>query len=93
MAKKFIKKNKVIFCAKIIKVNGDLISKRSSKKIKIYNFPQANSLKFKLIYIKVTYKQGIYNDGEYTYKQKNDLFIAWRSFTEENFIKGVINYY
>lgn len=78
MAKKFIKKNKVIFCAKIIKVNGDLISRRSPKKMKIYHFLQANSASFISIYIRVTYKQGFYNDVKYVFNQKEVLINAWK---------------
>lgn len=64
MSKRYIEKNGLVFYYKNYKKNDwKVISRRSSKKIKIYNFPQANSARFKSIYIRVTYKRGIYNDG------------------------------
>jgi hypothetical protein len=89
---KRVKQKGLSFYVKIKKLNGEVISKQSGAKKTIWNLFEPQILGFKWIYIRVTYKPGFYNDGKYTFDQKHELLNAWRSFTEEDLIRDVINY-
>jgi hypothetical protein len=93
MTKRFTRKTGLSFFVKIKKLDGRVVSRRSPAKRKVYNFLQAGSAKFKWIYLKVTYKPGLANEGKYSFDQKHELLNAWQCFTEENLIKDVITNY
>jgi len=93
-----LKKRKTItgaglsFFCRIKLINGEVVSRRSPIKLKVFNFIQARKTKFKTIYLLVTYKKGIYNDGFYRQNQYDEFLKAWQSFTEENLIKDALTY-
>ena len=93
MIKKFTRKTGLSFYTKIKLLDGKVISRRSPKKTMIYNFLKANKNQFKWVYIKVTYKPKIYNDGKYKTGEWEELMRAWKTFTEESFIREVIAEY
>lgn len=88
--KKRIKQKGLSFYLKIKLLDGKVISRRSPIKRKILLFSKAGINEFKWIYLRVTYKPSIYNDGKYyTYE---DFLNAWKSFTAEKLINEAINY-
>ena len=87
-----ITKKKLSFYVKIKKINGEVISRRSPYKTRVLNFIKATSFKFQWIYLLVTYKRGLFNDGKYYQNQKNELMNAWQSFTDEDLIRDVLSY-
>lgn len=91
--KRYLRRAGLRFYAKIKLLDGKVLTLHSCKKMRVSSFVQANSAEFKYIYIKVTYKEGIYNDGKYYTHQLNELWNAWKCFTEETFIKEVLNDY
>ena len=91
--KKATRKNGLSFYVKIKLLDGKVISRRSPIKRKVLNFLQANGTEFKWVYLLVTYKPGFYNDGKYKMDQVDELWKAWRAFTEESLIKEVIEEY
>jgi len=91
--RKAVRKKELSFYVKIKKLNGKVISRRSPIKRKVFNFLQAGISEFKSIYLCVTYKRGFRNEGKYTFDQKHELLNAWRSFTEEDLIRDIIENY
>ena len=92
MRAKKIRQKGLSFFIKIKKLDGGVISRRSSIKKKIFNYFQANRNEFKWIYLCVTYKPGFINEGKYHPNEEHEFLNAWRSFTEEDLIKDALAY-
>jgi hypothetical protein len=92
MRTKKIRQKGLSFSVKIKKLDGKVISRRSSIKMKVFNFLKAGGNEFKWIYLCVTYKPGIYNEGKYYPKDKHEILNAWQSFTEEDLIMEALTY-
>lgn len=91
--KRFTRKKGLSFYVSIKKLNGKVIKRQSPIKMKVFYFLQANSEKYARIFIRITYKPGLVNEGEYTFDQKNEMINAWQSFTDEDLIKDAITNY
>jgi hypothetical protein len=61
--------------------------------MKIFNFLRLAGEPFKYIYIRVTYKPMVINEGRYTQKDMKELWNAWRCFTDEELIEDIIKNY
>ena len=89
---KFLRKLGLSFYAKIEDSNGLVTIRLSSIKRKIFNFLTKAPVRFKSIYLRVTYKPGIINEGKYKSDQIDEMWNAWRSFTDEGLIKDALTY-
>lgn len=92
MRAKKIRQKGLSFFVKIKKLDGKVISRRSPQKKKISIFLEANRNEYAWIYILVTYKPGIFNEGKYYPQDDHEVMNAWRSFTEEDLIKEALAY-
>ena len=90
--RKLTKLNGLVFSAKIKYLDGKVTNRRSHSKRKIYNFLPKDPTGINWIYINVTYKPGIYNDGKYLSNQLDEMMNAWLIFTEEDLIKDALTY-
>jgi hypothetical protein len=90
MKNRFTKSSELRFYAKVKKLDGTIKIKVSPRKAKIALFLNRHSDKFKYIYLRVTYKKGITNEGKYfNYPEVKN---AWLAFTDEDLIKEALNY-
>jgi len=92
MKTKKIRQNGLSFYVKIKFLDGKVISRRSPIKMRVWNFLQASLNEFKSIYLCITYKKGIINEGKYKFEEKHELINAWKSFTEEDLIREALTY-
>jgi len=90
--RKTITQKGLTFSVKIKKTNGEVVSRRSPIKRKVFNFLQAGRMEYVWIYLLVAYKKGVYNDGKYYQKYDAELIKAWQAFTEENLINDALTY-
>ena len=90
--KRFARQKGLSFYVVIKKPNGKVLSRLSPQKSKVSRFLQANWENYAQIYLKVTYKPGIINEGVYLPKDKHEVMNAWNSFTSEDLIKDALTY-
>jgi hypothetical protein len=79
------------FDVKITKPNGEVVRRYSNYKLRTLSFSKANYSKGDRISLKVTYKEGFTNEGNY--HDWPEFYRAWQAFTEKDLITDVIKHY
>ena len=90
---KFHRAKGLSFYAKIKYLDGRVSIRLSPLKKKIFHFLPNEPVGIKWIYIRVTYKPRVINEGKYYAKDIDEMWKAWSCFTEEDYIKEVIANY
>lgn len=96
MEKKVLRRHKLDFpqpriWVKIYFKDKRVLQRSSTIKIKVYNFAKRHWIDGSKINLRVVYKKDVENEG--LYYDWEHFVLAWEAFTEEQFMKEVINDY